>query len=399
MYESFYGMTERPFALTPDPAFLYLSSKHSLALSMLEYSLTGQAGFSVVTGEIGSGKTTLIREFLKRPDRTINLGVISNTHAGFGDLLQWVLMAFGIQSKAADKAGRYQDFIAYLVEQYGAGRQSVLIVDEAQNLSLDSLEELRLLSNVNTGKDQLLQMILVGQPELLGNLRRPELRQFAQRVTVHYHLSPLSYPETRDYIRHRLRTARADPNLFDPWAIGAIYYFSTGVPRLINSLSDMALVYGFAESRRLIGIDVVLAVVRDREQGTLLTLPRTTDGITREALIAEIQKAFQEDGVEPAAPAVEAAADDLAVEDYYDPYGPEIELAPQPSAPPPREVNGHNGHHATPAVAPHSEIDRTLPQEERKLLMPIMPTYLDARARRGQVGGKREKRRWLAWLL
>lgn len=396
MYESFYGMSERPFALTPDPAFLFLSSKHSLALSMLEYSLTGQAGFSVVTGEIGSGKTTLIREFLKRPDRTINLGVISNTHAGFGDLLQWVLLAFGIQSGATDKAARYQAFITYLIEQYGAGRQSVLIVDEAQNLSLESLEELRLLSNVNTGKDQLLQMILVGQPELLGNLKRPELRQFAQRVTVHYHLSPLSYPETRDYIRHRLRTARADPNLFDAWAIGAIYYFSTGVPRLINSLCDMALVYGFAESRRQIGIDVVLAVVRDREQGTLLTLPRTTDGITREALIQEIGKAFQEDGADLNAPNVEMKAAD----NDYDPYGPEEEImAPQPAATPQRELNGHNGQHAAPSVNLHSGIDRSVPQEERKVLMPIMPTYLDEWDHGSQIGGKRGKRRWLRWLL
>lgn len=398
MYESFYGMTERPFALTPDPAFLFLSPKHSLALSMLEYSLTGQAGFSVVTGEIGSGKTTLIREFLKRPDRTINLGVISNTHAAFGDLLQWVLLAFGIESAAVDKAGRYQAFVAYLIEQYGAGRQTVLIVDEAQNLSLESLEELRLLSNVNTGKDQLLQMILVGQPELLDNLRRPELRQFAQRVTVHYHLLPLSYSESRDYIHHRLRTVHTDPNLFDRMAIGAVYYFSTGVPRLINSLCDMALVYGFASGRRVIDLDMVLAVVRDREQGTLLTLPRTVEGVTREALVAEITRVIQQDAAGMDAPDAELP-DDSA----YDPYCLEDLTAGSPApSPAVAELNGRREPTAGRPEGAPARIDRTVPSEERKLLMPIMPTYLDEHDDirwTGTLGGRQSKRRWLRWLI
>jgi hypothetical protein len=193
--------------------------------------------------------------------------------------------------------------------------------------------------------------------------------------------------------------------LFDEWAIGAVYYFSGGVPRLINSLCDMSLVYGFAESRSSIGIDVVLAVVRDREQGKLLTLPRTADGITREALIQEIQKAFQEDSAGLAASHVEATADEDC-----DPYGPEIEVAPlQPAAAPqsaapqpvvpPREFNGHNGQHAAPSVPPRSEIDRTVPHEERKVLMPILPTYLEEWDHDGSYGGKRGKKRWLRWLL
>jgi general secretion pathway protein A len=296
MYESFYGMNKRPFALTPDPAFLFLSAKHSLALSMLEYSLTGQAGFTVVTGEIGSGKTTLIREFLKRADRMTNVGLISNTHTAFGDLLQWVLLAFDIRTEAADKPSRYQAFLRYLIEKHRAGKRTVLIVDEAQNLSVDALEELRLLSNVNADKDQLLQMILMGQPELLENLRRPELRQFAQRISVHCHLSPLTYAETRGYILHRLRVAGADPSLFDSHAIFLIYYFAGGIPRLINSICDMALVYGFAEGRRAIDIDMILAVVCDKEKSALLLLPRSMSGTSRESLIAEIERAFgQED--------------------------------------------------------------------------------------------------------
>ena len=414
MYEAFYGMKERPFALTPDPAFLFLSAKHSLALSMLEYSLTGQAGFTVVTGEIGSGKTTLIRQFLKRPDRSINVGVISNTHVGFGDLLQWVLLAFGILSPAGDKASRYQAFASYLIEQYGAGKQTVLVVDEAQ---IESLEELRLLSNINADKDQLLQMILVGQPELLENLKRPELRQFAQRVSVHYHLSPLSYPETRDYIRHRLKVAGASPNLFDKMAIGAIYYFSNGVPRLINSLCDMSLVYGFAESRRTIDIDTILAVVRDREKGSLLVLPKASSDISRENLIAQTTLAIQQDAAEaeeeqePVA-RTEAAASSAA-------GSPTAQASTSTQAPAPAstqvpapartgmtqqpQMNGANGQAAQQARAElRAERDAALPPSERKLVMPIMPTYLDEDGAIRSIEGqsrRRPKSRWFRWLL
>lgn len=285
MYEAYYGMKEKPFALMPDPAFLYMSRKHGMALSMLEYSLTGQAGFSVVTGEVGSGKTTLIRQFLRLVDRGITVGVIANTHPSFGDLLQWVLQAFNVRSDAKDKASRYQAFVEYLVSQNKAGKRTILIVDEAQNLRIETLEELRLLSNVNSDKDQLLQMVLVGQPELLEKLKQPELRQFAQRISVHYHLQPLAFEETRNYIRHRLQLAGADPQLFDELAIGAIHHFTTGVPRLINSVCDMALVYGYANSLRRIDIDTILGVVEDKEQGTLLVLPKSRTEISREQLI------------------------------------------------------------------------------------------------------------------
>ena len=409
MYEAFYGMKERPFALTPDPAFLFLSAKHSLALSMLEYSLTGQAGFTVVTGEIGSGKTTLIRQFLKRPDRSINVGVISNTHVGFGDLLQWVLLAFGILSPAGDKASRYQAFASYLIEQYGAGKQTVLVVDEAQNLSIESLEELRLLSNINADKDQLLQMILVGQPELLENLKRPELRQFAQRVSVHYHLSPLSYPETRDYIRHRLKVAGASPNLFDKMAIGAIYYFSNGVPRLINSLCDMSLVYGFAESKRMIDIDTILAVVRDREKGSLLVLPKASGDISRETLIAQTALTIEQDAadVEEEAPEpvvlAEASAPGSAGTPTAQAAAPTSSQAPARAEPAQQtQLNGANGPGAHARAELRAEREAALPPSERKLVMPIMPTYLDEdggiRSFEGQ-SRRRPKSRWFRWLL
>lgn len=311
MYEAFYHLKERPFALTPDPAFLFLSAKHSLALSMLEYSLTGQAGFTVVTGEIGSGKTTLIREFMNRTDQLTNLGVISNTHPDFGDVLQWVLMAFSVKAEGADKPSRYQAFVRYLIDQYGAGKKTVLVIDEAQNLSMEMLEEIRLLSNVNADKDQLLQLILVGQPELLEKLRRPELKQFAQRISVHYHLTPLTYLETRDYIHHRLRVAGGRVELFEKMAIAAAYYFAGGIPRVTNSICDMALVYGFAENKQSIDIDTILAVVRDKEKGALLELAKTSDGVTRDDLIEQSRQAWAlEDLAEKQKPLAETVVTD-----------------------------------------------------------------------------------------
>jgi len=292
MYESFYNLRERPFTLRPDPAFLYLSPKHALALSMLEYGLTGQTGFVVVTGEVGSGKTTIIRQFLRLIDRTTIVGVISNTHVAFGDILQWVFQALDIDVVASSMAARYQAFTNYLIKQYGDGYQVVLIVDEAQNLTIDALEELRLLSNINADRDEILQIILVGQPELLTKLQRPELRQFAQRISLHHHLLPLTYTETCNYIRHRLSVAGADHEVFDALAMGAIYNFTDGVPRLINSICDMALVYGFSEGKRVIDINVILSVVRDREGGGIQVQARKVADLNREALIDQVNRSF-----------------------------------------------------------------------------------------------------------
>ena len=289
MYEAFYGMTRRPFALKPDPAFLFMSRKHRFAFSMIEYALSGQAGFAVITGEIGSGKTTLIRHLLKRSHKNISYGIISNTHDSFGNLLQWVLTAFGISADTNDLATRYEAFVGYLIAQYAAGKQTILIVDEAQNLSIELLEELRLLSNINADEDQLLQMILVGQPELLEKLRRPELVQFAQRISVSYHLSPLSYFETRGYIKHRLMVAQTDPDLFSESAIEAVFHFTKGVPRLINSVCDMACVYGYADGLSTLDIDIVLAVIEDKKQSGLLPLYNLGGRLDRQELETAIE--------------------------------------------------------------------------------------------------------------
>jgi type II secretory pathway predicted ATPase ExeA len=288
MYESHYGMKEKPFSLLPDPDFLYLSRKHATALSMLEYSLTGQAGFVVVTGEVGSGKTTLVRRFVRSGDRDTTFGIITNTHEALGNLLNWVLIAFGVRSEQREKSALHEALIEFLVRQFAAGKRTILIVDEAQNLSIETLEELRLLSNINTDKDELLQMVLVGQPELLEKLKRPELRQFAQRISANYHLAPLDYSETRAYIRHRLAVAGGAPALFSEPAIAAVHCCSGGVPRLINSICDMALVYGFAESRQEIDLETVLLVVQHKVEAGLGGLPDIAK-IPREAIRHSVQ--------------------------------------------------------------------------------------------------------------
>lgn len=272
MYEQFYGFREKPFSLLPDPAFLYLSEKHRMALTMLQYGIMNQAGFTVVTGEIGSGKTTLIRQVLDEAGEDISIGLVSNTHRHFGELLQWVLLAFGLEYREKRKVELYHTLADFIVREYNQDRRTVLIIDEAQNLSAEALEELRMLSNINSDKDQVLQLILVGQPGLRQTLRRPELHQFAQRIAVDYNLRPLNLEETWNYIRHRLKVAGSNPNLFDTKACAAAYYYTGGTPRLINVLCDTSLVYGFAEQKRTIDAETVCEVVREKTKGGIFPI-------------------------------------------------------------------------------------------------------------------------------
>ena len=267
MYETFYSFREKPFSLLPDPAFLFLARQHSTALAVLEYGLVNQAGFTVVTGEIGCGKTTLIRHVLNSLGQDITVGLLSNTQRG--ELLQWVLMAFGLDYRGKEKVALYETFIEFIIDEYAKNRRTVLIIDEAQNLGVDALEELRMLSNVNADKDQVLQLILVGQPELRATLSRPALIQFAQRVAVDYFLVPLESEQIGSYIRHRLEIAGGDPALFKPEACQLVYHHSEGIPRLINLLCDTALVYGYAAGKQKIDVELVREVVQDKA-GSLL---------------------------------------------------------------------------------------------------------------------------------
>lgn len=266
MYQSFYKLKEKPFSLQPDPGFLYLGKKHSLAYTMLEYGVLNQAPITVITGEIGSGKTTLIRHLLNRIDDNITVGLITNTHKEFGDLLSWVCSTFSINHAGLSKVDMYQAFVDFMINEYAAGKRTVLVVDEAQNMDVDLLEELRVLSNINSDKDQLLQLILVGQPELRETLRRSDMEQMAQRVSVDYHLDALMEEETDAYIKHRLEIAGGDPDLFEPDARRFIHQQCDGIPRLINSLCDTALVYAYASQLIKITADVVSEIVQDKIQ-------------------------------------------------------------------------------------------------------------------------------------
>ena len=272
MYESFFHLREKPFTLLPDPGFLFLSDKHRMALTLLEYGLMNQSGFTVISGDIGTGKTTLIRHLLDNMDREHTVGLISNTHREFGELLQWILLTFDIDHKGMDKVEMYQRFIDFIIDEYAHNRRTVLIVDEAQNMAAETLEELRMLSNINADKDQALQVILVGQRELRDTLRRPDLVQFAQRISVDYHLDPLSEPEVIGYIRHRLQTAGGDPELFSEDAARAVHRFSGGVPRLINQLCDNALVYGYAEQLQQIDSQLINDVAYEKQKGGIFPI-------------------------------------------------------------------------------------------------------------------------------
>ena len=269
MYESFFGFREKPFSLLPDPAFLYASKHHEEALTLLEYGLMNQAGFIVLTGEIGVGKTTLMRQLLQRLEDSLTVGLISNTHAGLGGLLSWICAAFDLPVTGAGAIEQHRALSDFLVAQYAKGRRTLLILDEAQNLELSHLEELRLLSNINSDKDLLLQLMLLGQPQLRTLLARPELEQFVQRIAAAYHLTRLESDETPAYIRHRLHAAGAWYQVFDDAACDAVHYYSNGVPRLINLICDTALVYAYGAQSRFVTESLIDEVV-ESQSGQLL---------------------------------------------------------------------------------------------------------------------------------
>lgn len=272
MYESFYGLDAKPFSMLPDPDFLYLGKKHRYALTMLEYTLMNNAGFCVITGEIGAGKTTLLRKLLAQLEEGTTIGMITNPHQSFGDLLEWVLLAFGMHEPGLSKVEMHQRFVDFLIKQYAAKKTTLLIVDEAQNLPAITLEELRMLSNINSEKDLLLQVILAGQPDLKKTLRKPELKQFAQRISVDFHLDALNVVEVCHYIQHRLVSAGAEDDIFTPDACRLLAEYSGGVPRVINMFCDTALVYGFADQSQTIDADLIEEVIRERMETSILPL-------------------------------------------------------------------------------------------------------------------------------
>lgn len=265
IYTAHFGLAERPFTLLPDPDFIYWSESHARAYAMLEYGMLTSAPITVITGEIGAGKTTLLRHLLRSLPEDITVGLISNAQGNRGELLHWVLMALGVSTDTeATYVQLFAQFQDFLIEEYASGRRTMLIFDEAQNLSVETLEELRMFSNINADKDELLQIVLVGQPELRDLIAQPRLVQFAQRVAAEYHLPSMSAETVRDYIYHRLRVAGASREIFTPAACECVHVGSRGVPRLVNQICDYGLVYAFTDGLDAVDAGVIEQVVLDR---------------------------------------------------------------------------------------------------------------------------------------
>ena len=277
MYESYYSFREKPFSLLPDPDFFYKSSKHGAALNVLEFGLFNRSGFVVITGEIGTGKSLLLRKMMEAAGTELTLGMISNTHGQSQNLTEWIPAAFKLRSKGKDPVAAHRNFSDFLRREQAKNHRVVLVVDEAQNLSPGMLEELRLLSNLNSGKDPILQIVLSGQPGLRDLLCRSDMVQFAQRIDAEYHLEPMDAAETNQYIRHRVRTAGRELPLFDEAAFPLIYRLTGGVPRLINQVCERSLVYGFAESAKKISARLVAEAASDRVAGRIIPFNQNID--------------------------------------------------------------------------------------------------------------------------
>lgn len=266
MYAAHFGLKQRPFTLLPDPDFLFWSPEHRRAYSVLEIGILSRAPITLVTGEIGSGKTTLLRQLMNRMEEDLSVGLISNFAGAREDLMRWVLNAFGLQvpEDHPDDVHRYQVFVDFLVQEYASGRRVILIIDEAQNLSVDALEELRMLTNVNSVQDEVFQLILVGQAELRDRILRPKLKQVAQRIAASFHLGPMRGEEVQDYVRHRLQSAGGSGDEFSDGALVLIHKNTDGIPRLVNQLCDLSLMYAWTDDEEVVSAETVEAVLQDK---------------------------------------------------------------------------------------------------------------------------------------
>jgi general secretion pathway protein A len=267
MYEAYFGFERSPFNNVPDTSFFFGSNRHSEALAQLLFTVEGRKGFAVLTGEIGAGKTTLTRALLRRLDpETTRTAVVTNSRLTGVQLLYTVAREFGLEDLEPSRPKLVEKINEFLIEELAADHNVVLLVDEAQDLPLSTLEEIRLISNLETEREKLIQIILVGQPELRRSIDHPELRQLRQRVAMRYHLLPLDRAETADYIRHRLRVAgpAADVRMTDR-ALNTVHRYSGGIPRLINLCCDKALLVAYTEDQHRVDQRIVMEGIREIE--------------------------------------------------------------------------------------------------------------------------------------
>ena len=268
MYTAFYGLREKPFALSPDPRFLFLAESHREALAHLLYGIEQGEGFIAITGEVGTGKTTLCRTLLQRLGAESEVAFLFNPKLSALELMQAVHAEFGLDAAGRSWRELVDQLNEFLLERKGEGRRVLVIIDEAQNLETDTLEQVRLLSNLETDTAKLLQIVLLGQPELDAKLERAELRQLKQRISVRWRLVPLTATETRDYVRHRLRIASgSERELFTETALREVHRRSSGIPRVVNVLCDRALLLGYASRAATIGSQLVVAVAQELQSG------------------------------------------------------------------------------------------------------------------------------------
>ncbi len=269
MYLSFYSLQEKPFGITSNPSFLFLSQRHKEALAFLNYGIKERMGFIAITGEVGTGKTTLCRSLLNQLDDRTKTAFIFNSNLTELQLMQTIVEDLGIKTGKKSRAALFSALNHFLIEQLAQNNNVVLIIDEAQNLSPQLLEQIRMLSNLEAENEKLLQIVLVGQPELREKLNSPSLRQLRQRIAVRYHIEPLARNEVPLYILHRLTLAGANgaAPVFDEKAVSEIHKYSGGIPRLINVVCDKALLLGFVMEQRIISADTIRQSIVEIEGG------------------------------------------------------------------------------------------------------------------------------------
>jgi len=356
MYEAYFQLRERPFALSPDPDYLYPSRGHREALAYLRYGIESQAGFVVITGEIGSGKTTLLQALLRGLDGQTTVVRLMNTLLEPRELLEAIAIDLGIVPSGTSKPALLRDLSVRLVEERAAGRLVLLVIDEAQNLGLAALEEIRMLSNLETEKSKLIQIVLVGQPNLRQQLDLPRLEQLRQRITVSYHLNALDAGETEAYINHRLRRAALGaPLQFRRDVTERVHERSRGVPRLVNVICDAALVFAYAEERHTIDPSLMAEVFTELEETGVLRPTAPARDVTT-AVEASAVEASHRTAEERTAPMASVVGDPAAATEAVPaapagavPAQPVMASSPEPTAaattappvPPAASDNGH----------------------------------------------------------